>query len=411
MGAQWNVRSPEVTQVPLMAQSGRSEPICRTAAIHPYIPSACILGDGPRDSECMVGSGPGCPSSASVQGSRDLLPAGEWIDAAMRILITGAGGFIGRRLVAALLDAGCLKRSDGMAEAITEIFIADRYPVQMPEAGDIHIHSLVGDLADPRFICQFADLRCDSIFHLAASLTLDAEQDAELAYAVNVAPLCHLLAQGVGPSQRLVFASSIAVFGGQLPTIVEDDVRASPTTTYGAHKAIAELLLADATRRRAIDARALRLPIVLIRPGAPTPAVSDQVAAIVREPLAGRDVICPFTPDTEVPVASAGAVATALMALHDLPSSSLPMSRAMNLPALTVSVASMIAAVERHGGSAAANRIHITPDVELQRIVDGWPKRFMSRAASQLGLRSDTDFDAIIADYLKAGDATGRLTA
>ncbi|CAG9168549.1 NAD-dependent epimerase/dehydratase family protein [Cupriavidus respiraculi] len=317
----------------------------------------------------------------------------------MRVLITGAAGFIGSALREALYEAGRLNNAEGKAEPIDTLWLADRAPTPASPHAPFATRGLAGDLGDPAFVRELAALQADSVFHLAASLTLDAERDAASAYAVNVEALRGLIDQAIR-RPRLVFASSIAVFGGALPDVVDDRMRAAPDTTYGTHKAIAELLLADETRKGRIDGRALRLPIVLIRPGSPTPTVSDRIAALVREPLAGRDAVCGLRADTRLPVASAHAVARALIALHDLPRDALPHGGAMNLPALTVSVADMVAAVGRHGGAAAAARIRHAPDPELQRIVDGWPREFVSCRATGLGLRADASIDEIVARHL-----------
>jgi nucleoside-diphosphate-sugar epimerase len=317
----------------------------------------------------------------------------------MRVLITGAAGFLGKALTTALLARGALCDAQGVSRPITELLLADRAPVIVSNVGPIGVQALAGDLADATFVDALAQRRCDAIFHLAASLTLDAEQDAAAAYAVNVDAIRRLIEAGAAQA-KLVFVSSIAVFGGVLPDVVDDTLRAAPATTYGTHKAIVELLLADYSRRGQVDARSLRLPIVLVRDGAPSPTVSDRVAAIVREPLAGRDVDCGLRPDTAIPVASSQAVAAALIALHDVPADDLPHGRALNLPALTVRVADMARAVERHGRHVPVGRIRFVPDPALQRIVDGWPSGFVSAHASRLGLQADASFDDLLTAYL-----------
>jgi D-erythronate 2-dehydrogenase len=315
----------------------------------------------------------------------------------MRVLVTGAGGFIGRALTEALLDAGQLTNASGGKAPITELFLADRVAIATPSHPRVALHAMQGDLVDPAFVDELAAQGHDSIFHLAASLTLDVERDPTAAYAESVGALMRLL-EGAARRPRLMFASSIAVFGGPLPDAVDDSVRATPTTTYGALKAISELLLADASRRGRVDARSLRLPIVVVRPGAATPALSDRVAAIIREPLAGRDMVCPFDPATRIPIASARAVARAFIALHDVDPRDLPIGRAMNLPSLTVSVAEMVAAVE----ARKPGHVRYAVEPALQAIVDGWPRRFVSDVASRIGLRSDPSLEDIIDEYLDA---------
>ncbi|MEN2990229.1 NAD-dependent epimerase/dehydratase family protein [Tistrella sp. BH-R2-4] len=328
------------------------------------------------------------------------------------VLITGAGGFLGRRLTDALLRAGRLQPSGGGApQPITRLCLMDRVAVAMPDAaaGTCPVDTIAADIADPAVADDLGRQGFDSIFHLAASLTLDAERDPRAAWAVNVAPLRRLI--DLAPNRpRIVFASSIAVFGGRLPAVVDDTIRPCPATTYGSHKAISELMLADDSRLGRIDGRSLRLPIVLTRPGTASPAVSanpavsDRIAAILREPLCGRDVVAPLAADVAIPVASAGAAAVALIALHDLDEAVLPPGRAMNLPSLTVTIGQMISAVRRHsaadGTAQAPGRISIAPDPALDRIIRGWPMGFVSADASRLGLGADADIEAVIADFL-----------
>jgi D-erythronate 2-dehydrogenase len=315
----------------------------------------------------------------------------------MRVLITGAAGFLGRRLCSALAARGSLAGRDGSERGIDEIHLADIADIA-PTAGEaVTVSTLRGDLSDPGFVETLARGGYDSIFHLASYLTLHAERDPAHAFAVNVEAL-RRIADGAAGCPRLVFTSSIAIFGGELPDTVDDDIAPAPTTTYGTHKAINELLIADYSRHGRIDGRALRLPIVLTRPGALQPIVSDRVAGIVREPLNGQDVTAPLAPETRVPVVSVGAAATALLRLHDVPAGELPPRRAFNLPALSVTIAEMAEAAARRG---ARGRVSYAPDPQIQAIVDGWPARFVSDRATSLGIGPDADFDAIIEDYLK----------
>jgi len=327
----------------------------------------------------------------------------------MRVLITGAAGFIGSHLVSALLRRGQLIGAAGKPQGIDELVLADTMPiVRTGAAGNIPIRTEIGDVCDPAFLRRLVGPGVDSVFHLAATLTIEAEENFARGLEVNVHGLMQLLelcrAQARAP--RFVFASSIASFGGPLPKTVDDTVAQTPQTSYGTHKAIVELLLNDYSRHGFIDARALRLPFVLIRPGASTPAVSDRVAAIVREPLLGRDIACPLAPETLIPVASARRVATALLALHDLPAASFGHTRAMNLPSLTVSVGEMVEALQRFGRTRRLGRVSWQPEARLQAVVDGWPGRFVSARASSNGIGADADFDEIIRafaeDYLPA---------
>lgn len=316
----------------------------------------------------------------------------------MRVIITGAAGFLGRRLSHALIARGQLTGPTGQPAPITELLLCDLGPVPLPAApAGMRIKVLQGDLSDPVDLAALVAEPFDTLFHLASQLTFHAEGDPDHAWQVNVAPLRALIAAAQG-CPRVVFASSIAVFGGALPPEVVDDVAPLPQTTYGMHKAVNELILADATRHGRIDGRALRLPIVLIRPGAPQPVVSDRVAAIAREPLAGREIAAPLDAGTAVPVVSAGRVVAGLIALHEAPADRLPPRRALNLPALTVTVAEMAAAAARAG---ATGRVTIAPDPAMAAVVAGWPAHFTSRHAAGLGIAPDADFDAIIADFLQ----------
>lgn len=320
----------------------------------------------------------------------------------MRVMITGAAGFLGRRLTAALIARGTLRDASGQERPITRLILCDLVsfaPPPVPEG--MEVVCISGDLARAEVLSDLCAPGFDSLFHLASQLTLQAETDPDHAWTVNVTPLRALIGAAEG-CPKVVFASSIAVFGGALPTEVSDDLAPLPETTYGTHKAVNELVIADASRLERIDGRSLRLPIVLIRPGAAMPVVSDRVAAIARDLLEGRDSTSPLPAECEMPVASAGCVVAGLIALHDAEAERLPPKRALNLPALTVSVAEMVAAAARAG---ATGQVHIAPDAKMQQVVASWPRHFSSHYAGGLGVRGDANFDVVIADYKAHRDA------
>jgi nucleoside-diphosphate-sugar epimerase len=315
----------------------------------------------------------------------------------MRILITGAGGFIGRTLTAALLQKDTLASRAGPPEKIKELLLLDTH---LPAIADSRLKPLHGDLTSADTLKQISAWRPDSVFHLAAVLTSAAETDPARALAVNVSALSELI-DAIGDKTappRLIFPSSIAVFGGLLPDNVDDDHLQRPQTSYGTHKAIAELMLADATRHGVIDARALRLPIVLVHPGPPTASVSDRIAAVVRESIAGLPSVCPLRPDSRVAVVSVQTVVNNLIALHDADPVKLRGKRMLNQPSLTVNMEDIIAAIERVLDTSI--NVSFAPDPELKKIVDGWPKGFISTRAPSIGVVADKKFDDIVMLYL-----------
>jgi nucleoside-diphosphate-sugar epimerase len=197
-----------------------------------------------------------------------------------------------------------------------------------------------------------------------------------------------------------MFASSVAVFGGALPAVVQDHTALNPQSSYGTQKAIGELLVSDYSRRGFIDGRALRLPTIVIRPGRPNQAASSFASSIVREPLSGRVAVCPVAAATRLWVMSPRQAIESLVLGHDLPAAALGEERSINLPGLTVSVAEMVAGIAQVAGSAVTDLIRWDYDPIVDRIVSGWPAAFDTARAQQLGFSADADFESVIRAYV-----------
>lgn len=319
----------------------------------------------------------------------------------MNVLITGGAGFLGRRLAHALLQRGALRGSDGRLQPVDRITLAD--VAALPPAGDRRIACRTGDLADGSFLAALVGEGADSIFHLAAIVSGMAEADFDLGMRVNVDASRALLdaCRRTGGSPRVVFASSVAVYGGELPAVVQDATAVLPQSSYGMEKAIVELLINEYSRRGFIDGRVLRLPTISVRPGRPNAAASSFASGIIREPLNGEPAVCPVDPSTTLWLASPAAAIDGFIALHDVPASRLGQSRIVNGPGLSVSVAEMISALERVAGPEYAARIAVARDPRIERIVATWPGAWDDSRARGLGLPADDSFDTIIRRYME----------
>jgi nucleoside-diphosphate-sugar epimerase len=265
------------------------------------------------------------------------------------------------------------------------------------------VRSLQGDLADSAALTRAFEGGIDSVFHLAAVVSGAAEADFDLGMRVNLDGTRALLdacrAQAAAPT--VVFASSVAVFGGALPEVVLDSTTPSPQSSYGVQKLIGELLIGDCTRRGFIDGRALRLPTIVVRPGRPNAAASSFASGIIREPLAGEPALCPVDPETRLWVLSPARAVESLIHAHDLPASAWGPQRALSLPGLTVSVREMLDALREVGGEAAVARVRFARDERIAQIVRGWPASFDPARARALGFEGDADIGSIVRAYAR----------
>ncbi|WP_258130542.1 D-erythronate dehydrogenase [Achromobacter anxifer] len=318
----------------------------------------------------------------------------------MKILITGGAGFLGQRLARKLLEQGELALDGGRREAITQIDLLD--VVQAPGLDDPRIRTRVGDIADPEVLRQAIATDTRAIFHLAAIVSGQAEADFDLGMRINLDASRALLetCRALGHRPRVIFTSSVAVYGGALPDTVRDDTALNPQSSYGTQKAIAELLLADYTRRGHVDGRVLRLPTISVRPGRPNAAASSFASGIIREPLNGQAAVCPVRADTRLWLLSPRGAIQALIAGCELDAAAVADRAPINLPGVSVTAAEMVQALREVAGDEVAARVSWQPDERVERIVGSWPGRWDTSRAQALGLRGDADFADIIRAYM-----------
>lgn len=319
----------------------------------------------------------------------------------MKILITGGAGFLGQRLTRRLLELGQLTDQNGIARTIEQIVLADMVPAR--DFNDSRVRVMTGDIADSAFLRDAVDADTASVFHLAAVVSGQAEADFDLGMRINFDASRQLLdtCRRLGNRPKLVFASSVAVYGGQLPDVVQDDTALNPQSSYGMQKAIGELMLNDYSRRGFVDGRVLRLPTISVRPGKPNKAASSFASGIIREPLNGEQAVCPVGPDTRLWLLSPRKAIECLVAGHEIEAAALGNNRIVNLPGLSVSVGEMLAALSRMAGPETLNRIRWEPDAVVERIVGGWPGAWDTARAHALGLTGDADFDSVIRAYIE----------
>ncbi len=325
------------------------------------------------------------------------------------VLVTGGAGFLGSRLARDLLATSSVAIAGRAAVPLARLTLLDQAPVPADLAADQRVTAIRGDLAalmDPADPGPDLLAETDVIFHLAAAVSAACEADFDLGLRANIQATGALLAscRALGTSPLVVFASSLAVYGGSaehpLPPVVNEDTLPNPQSSYGVQKFIGEQLMADYTRKGFIRGRILRLMTVSVRPGRPNAAASSFMSGIIREPLAGQRAACPVGPGTAVALASPARTIAGLRCAAAASEEAWGGRTAVNLPALTITVGDMVAALEQAAGPQVSALIDWVPDPAIAAIVTSWPARLRIGRAARLGLTPDPDFGSIISQHL-----------
>ncbi len=320
----------------------------------------------------------------------------------MHIVILGGAGFLGRKLALALLAQGYLKDVNGNQKSISKLTLFDKVvPSLLPQ--DSRLEAITGEITRTSDLEELLSKKPDVIFHLAAVVSGEAEENFELGLKVNLQATQNILeiCRGLKYAPKFLFSSSVAVFGGDMPEVIQDDTAPFPQSSYGTQKAICELLINDYSRRGFIDGRVLRLPTVVVRPGKPNKATSSFASSIIREPLQGKEAVCPVSKDTKLWIISPRKAIGNFIHAAELPGDAFSKHRTVSLPGLTVSVENMIKDLEAIAGQETVNRISWQPDNFIQKIVGSWPSAFAPKRALALGFKADDSMAGIIQAFLE----------
>jgi len=325
----------------------------------------------------------------------------------MNILVIGAGGMVGVKLVNRLCQDGTIGGS-----AIAKITRHDVVLSPPPPPSGFPIETLIGDLSTPGEAEKLVAARPDVIFHLAAIVSGEAEADFEKGYRINLDGTRLLFEAirktGGGYKPKVIFTSSIAVFGAPYPEAIPDDYFTTPLTSYGAQKAICELLLADYSRRGFFDGVGLRFPTICVRPGKPNLAASGFFSNIIREPLVGQDAVLPVGEDVRHWHASPRAAIGFLLHAATMDTGQLGARRNITLPGVSCTVGEQIEALRKVAGDKVVARIRREPNETIMKIVSGWPRNFEAKRGRELGFQAETSFEEIIRVHI-ADELGGKI--
>ena len=318
----------------------------------------------------------------------------------MKILIMGGAGMIGQKLLNLILNKGELR-----GQKINEITLFDIIDAPYPKNTSTSIITKTGDISDPKISNDLVSSEPDIIFHLAAIVSGQAEQEFDLGWNINARGSWGLFDavrhRGESYCPRVVFTSSIAVFGAPFPDQIPDNFFTTPLTSYGAQKAISELLLADYSRKGMIDGISIRLPTICVRPGKPNLAASGFFSGIIREPLNGKEAILPVSKDVRHWHATPRSAAGFLVHAAEIDTVNLNSRITLNMPGLSVTVQEQIEALERVAGSDVVKLIKHQSDPIIEKIVSGWARDFETKRSIDLGFKAESNFDEIIKIYIE----------
>jgi nucleoside-diphosphate-sugar epimerase len=316
----------------------------------------------------------------------------------MRILITGAAGMIGRKLTERLVKNGKLA-----GRPITALDLSDVTPALAPPAQGIKIRARVGDISMPGIADALIEKRPSIVFHLAGIVSGEAESNFDLGYRVNLngtrALFDAIRLAGYGP--RVVYTSSIAVFGAPFPDVIDDDFQQTPLTSYGSQKLIGELILNDYTRRGLLDGIGIRLPTICVRPGKPNKAASGFFSGIIREPLAGQQAVLPVQKSVVHTHASPRSAVEFLVHAAEIDGAAVGPRRNITMPGVSVTVGEQIESLRRIAGDDVVKLIREEPDETIWKIVQNWPTRFDAKRARELGFKAEENFDEIVRAHIE----------
>ncbi|MFC0244290.1 D-erythronate dehydrogenase [Falsochrobactrum ovis] len=327
----------------------------------------------------------------------------------MHVAIIGAAGMIGRKLAQRLAKDG--KIND---QPIEKLYLADVIEAEAPEGFTGEVVSVAMDISAPEASQQIVAARPDIIFHLAAIVSGEAEQDFDKGYRINLDGTRYLFDairhahNQDGYTPRVIFTSSLAVFGAPFPQSIPDEFHTTPLTSYGAQKAIGELLLSDYTRRGFFEGIGIRLPTICIRPGKPNKAASGFFSNILREPLIGQEAILPVSENVRHWHTSPRSAVGFLIHAATIDSEKVGANRNLTMPGLSATVGEQIEALRRVAGEKAVKLIRREPDEAIMRIVGGWAPGFEAKRARELGFTAETSFDEIIRAHIE-DELGGRL--